>query len=120
MCVDMRLDAPTHAVAPPGADTVLADLAAGESAIPLTAVPDLDVIPRIGGRKPHRRCAFRWASRGVGGHRLAVARTPGGLVTTRPAVLRFFAALSGAEPTRPRASRRAAEQARARLQREGF
>lgn len=116
----MRSTATLTAVAPSGADTVLADLADGEQAIPLPSVPDLDLIPHIGGRKPHRRCAFRWASRGVGGHRLAVARTPGGLVTTRPAVLRFFAALSGTDTTTPRPSRRGAEQARRRLAKEGF
>src|SRR5687768_9902303 len=74
---------------------ILDDLAAGESPILLADLRNQSFIPRPGGRKPDKSCAFRHAKRGVAGHRLEAVKTPAGLATTRSAYFRFLAALSG-------------------------
>jgi hypothetical protein len=76
-------------------ETILNDLEAGEQPVLLTALRDQSFIPRPGGRKLDKSCPFRWAKRGKGGIKLETLKTPTGLITTRSATLRFFAALSG-------------------------
>lgn len=99
---------------------MLADLERGETPILLTDLPSSGLIPAPRGKPLHKRVPFRWASRGCRGVKLAVLRTPTGLATTRSQVIAFLAALSGADTPAPRPSRRAAEQARRRLAKEGF
>ena len=50
------------------------------------------------GKKPHSSTLYRWATRGSRGVVLDALRTPGGLVTTKAALLRFFTELSRARP----------------------
>lgn len=78
-----------------GTASVAADLEAGEEPIRLADLRDASFVPRRGGRKVDKSAPFRWASRGVQGHRLESMKTPAGLVTTRSAWLRFCAALAG-------------------------
>jgi hypothetical protein len=86
--------------------TILDDIEEGETPIRLTDLPAHPCIPRRRGRKPHVSAVFRWATRGLRGHRLETARCGGVLCTTRSAVLRFYARLSGAGDVNvPRASR---------------
>jgi hypothetical protein len=88
-------------------ETILNDLEAGEQPVLLTALRDQSYIPRPGGRKLDKSCVFRWAKRGKGGIKLETLRTPTGIVTTRSATLRFFAALSGGTaPAPPRTAQR--------------
>ena len=49
------------------------------------------------GRKPARSTVYRWATRGCRGVYLETLDTPGGLVTTKPALLRFFNQLKHAK-----------------------
>jgi hypothetical protein len=74
--------------------SVIADLEQGEDAILLASLRDKPFMPRPGGRKLDKSVAFRWAKSGKGGLKLETLRTPTGIITTRPAVLRFFAKLS--------------------------
>jgi hypothetical protein len=88
-------------------DTILNDLEAGEEPVLLTALRDQTYLPRPRGRKLDKSVPFRWAKRGSDGVKLEVIRTPTGLTTTRSAVLRFFAALTGGiAPAPPRTARR--------------
>jgi len=50
------------------------------------------------GKKSHSSTLYRWATRGSRGVVLDALRTPGGLVTTKEALRRFFAELSKARP----------------------
>ena len=76
------------------AAAVLADLVRGEEPIPLVELPHSPLVPRKRGRPVHVSAVFRWASRGLRGHRLETARCGGVLCTTRSAVTRFYASLS--------------------------
>jgi hypothetical protein len=51
------------------------------------------------GKKPHASTLYRWATRGSHGVVLDALRTPGGLVTTKDALGRFFAELSATGPS---------------------
>ncbi len=78
--------------------TIWADAEAGE---PLILLPDLrnePFMPRPRGRKLDKSVPFRWVTRGRNGVVLEAITTPTGKATTRSAVLRFFAKLSGAAP----------------------
>ena len=78
------------------AGTIAGDVEAGEALVLLTQLRDEPFVPRrANGKKLDKSVMFRWASRGVRGQRLETLRTPSGLATTRSAVLRFFAGLSG-------------------------
>jgi hypothetical protein len=88
-------------------ESILNDLETGEQPVLLAALRDETYLPRPGGRKLDKSVPFRWATRGCRGVKLEVLRTPTGLTTTRSAVLRFFAALSGGiAPAPPRTARR--------------
>jgi hypothetical protein len=50
------------------------------------------------GKKPHSSTLVRWATRGSRGIVLDALRTPGGLVTTKEALRRFFYQLSTTPP----------------------
>lgn len=76
-------------------NSIIDDLRAGASPILLSDVPSLSCIPRPRGRLLSRSAVFRWVLAGKGGVKLESIRTASGLATTRPAVARFFAALSG-------------------------
>lgn len=74
----------------------------------LTAAEAAKLCPRVGGKKPHLTCIWRWAKEGVGGIRLehvVISRT---LFTTREALCQFFRDLAAAplsqlgyDPMRP-------------------
>lgn len=82
-------------------ETILGDLEAGEQPVLLTELRDQSYVPRPGGRKLDKSSVFRWAKRGKAGVRLETLSTPTGIITTRSATLRFFAALSGGIVTAP-------------------
>jgi hypothetical protein len=77
-----------------GAEHVLADIDAGDEPIPLTELPGHPSIPKKRGQRVHVSAVFRWASRGLRGHRLETARC-GTICTTASAVARFYRRLSG-------------------------
>ena len=78
--------------------TIWADAEAGEPLILLPDLRDQPFMPRPRGRKLDKSVPFRWVTRGRGGVVLEAITTPTGKATTRSAVLRFFAALSGTPP----------------------
>lgn len=101
------------------ANPVLSDLEAGEPPILLADLRDEPFMPRPRGRKLDKSVPFRWHKRGTGGVKLDAVRTPTGIVTTRSACLRFFAALSGGSATTvPQATPRQRERQIARAERE--
>jgi hypothetical protein len=83
-----------------GVEAVLADIGDGDIPIPLTELPAHWAIPKKRGRQPHVSAIFRWASRGLRGHQLETARCGGVICTTRSAVARFYARLSGVPDNR--------------------
>lgn len=107
--------------------SILSDLEAGEEPILLADLPRQSFMPRGRGRKNQRRplhgsVPHRWSTSGKDGHRLETIRTPSGLVTTRSAALRFFAALSGGSvaTSTPGQTRRAHERAERELEAAGI
>ena len=52
------------------------------------------------GRKPHVATLYRWASRGLRGHRLETIRVGGSLCTSVEALQRFFDKLTDRESAR--------------------
>jgi hypothetical protein len=82
---------------------ILNDADTGDELIPLTSLSkpgDLDarlraLIPKRDGKLPHVSVWFRYCTRGIRGIRLEVLRAGGRLCTTRGAILRFYARLSG-------------------------
>jgi hypothetical protein len=85
--------------------SIIEDLEQGHPAIRLVDLPSQDFMPRTRKKDRHHRprtrdmdkCApFRWGKRGM-----ETLKTPGGLITTKPAVLRFFAALSKRDKQQP-------------------
>jgi hypothetical protein len=84
------------------ASSILQDLENGEEPILLADLPQQSFMPRARGRKGQRRplhwsVPFRWSASGKNGVKLDALETPSGKVTTRSAVLRFFARLSHAD-----------------------
>ena len=61
------------------------------------------------GRKPHVATLRRWARQGCRGHRLETAFLGNRLMTSRPAVARFLAALNGQPAPLPTEANAAAE-----------
>ena len=105
-------------------NSIIADLQAGEPPILLADLRDEPFMPRPKGRKLDKSVPFRWHKRGTGGVKLDAVRTPTGIVTTRLACLRFFAALSGggmpaSHPT-PRQRERQIARAERELQESGI
>jgi hypothetical protein len=95
---------PKRTTAPAGGDqdaNVLADLEAGEDAIPLAEVRDQTFCPKRRGKKLDRSVVFRWASRGVRGIKLETTSAGGLRITTKSAVLRFFHGLNGGAASSP-------------------
>lgn len=88
--------------APAQVRNILADVKAGETLIPLRELSDESFIPRKRGKRPHPSRWFRWAANGLRGVRLETLNAPS-LCTTRSAVLRFYAALSGGGAALPTA-----------------
>lgn len=79
------------------------DLFENETPVAIGDVPSMLPIRR-GGKLPHISCVYRWIQKGVRGVKLEVIDTPGGMITTKEAIARFFAALSAARrglPTTP-------------------
>lgn len=81
-----------------------------EELLPLKAVCAHPVLRRPDGRAPDLTSVYRWISSGIVGasgerNRLEVVRVPGGMRTSREAIGRFIARLSGhvddASPTAP-------------------
>jgi hypothetical protein len=101
-----------------GSSSVLADLEGGEPPILLADLRDEPFMPRPRGRKLDKSVPFRWHKRGTGGVKLDAVRTPTGIVTTRSACLRFFAALSGGGKPVQQATPRQRERQIARAERE--
>ncbi|QDU21260.1 DUF1580 domain-containing protein [Urbifossiella limnaea] len=54
-----------------------------------------------GGRPPRPSTFYRWATRGLRGHRLEVIRCGGRVATSVEALQRFFDALTAAAPAPP-------------------
>jgi hypothetical protein len=96
--------------------SILDDIANGESPFLFSDLRRQPWMPRPKGRDTEPYVLVRWASRGVGGHRLETIRVPGGRASTKSAVLRFFARLSGVSaPARTHGQR---EKAVSRAERE--
>ncbi|MGD0138691.1 MAG: DUF1580 domain-containing protein [Tepidisphaeraceae bacterium] len=91
------MDTPTHAAAGeclPTADPL----------IRLHDVPDVSWLPsRRGGAKLHVSTAWRWAMRGVRGHKLRTVRVGGTLCTQETWLRDFFEALADTAPGPDRA-----------------
>ena len=78
--------------------SIWADVEAGEPPILLPDLRDQSFMPRPNGKKLDKSVPFRWTTRGCRGTVLESIATPTGKATTRSAVLRFFARLSGTTP----------------------
>lgn len=76
-------------------------------------------LPQLRGRKVHVGTVYRWSSRGLRGVRLETIRIGGTVCTSREALQRFFARLSGDAVTEPRPSV-AQEMVQRALEKEGF
>lgn len=108
--------------------SVSADIERGEEPIRLSRLPRQQFMPRGASGKPiNVSSIFRWASCGARGVRLETLQTPGGLVTTRGAVLRFLHRLDGVrrgihevEPTRPHRRHREQLAVQQRLEQAGL
>lgn len=96
------------------ANTILDDLRRGEAPIPLSRLSRQPFVPRKKGRKLHHSAAYRWA-KGLRGNRLETICCPT-LCTTRSAVLRFFAHLSGEDCAPPNQSVAKVQQAISRAE----
>ena len=112
-------------------ESVLGDIEAGQPPLSFNEVRKHPLVRRGGGKTPDLSAVYRWAIRGVRGVRLEFLDRPaaaGGRVTTRGALLRFFARLtaeSKGEPVRqagrsPRRRRRDLQAAAKRLERAGI
>lgn len=97
---------------------IWADLEAGERPILLVDLRDDPCFASRHGRKADKSVPFRYRTRGMGGVRLEAARSPSGWFTTRPAVLRFYAALTGVRPQTVGHARRSRERHLAAADRE--
>jgi hypothetical protein len=80
---------------PASVNAVLLDIENGDEPIPLTELPSSNLIPKHKGRKPHASAIFRWATAGLRGVKMESARCGGAICTTKSAVMRFYAKLSG-------------------------
>jgi hypothetical protein len=56
------------------------------------------------GKKPHTSTLYRWATHGSQGILLEALKTPGGWVTTKEALRRFFLDLTNANPMQKQAN----------------
>jgi len=67
----------------------------------VTLADAVQLVPRTGGKRVHFSTLWRWALRGVRGHRLEHVRVGRTICTSREALNRFFHALADqpAEPT---------------------
>src|SRR5690349_2456863 len=93
---------------PASAGSAGIDLAT-EQLIPFNQVPSL--LPRVRrGRKPHVGSIFRWAKKGLAGHRLEYLQVGGVKCTSVEALQRFFERISS--PDRPVAPRSFAKRQR--------
>jgi len=70
---------------------------------PLTLAEAARAVPAVGGKRPSPSTIFRWLSRGLRGVRLDHARVGHRVVTSGPALARFFAALAEADRQAPAA-----------------
>lgn len=70
---------------------------------PLTLAEAARTVPAVGGKRPSPSTIFRWLSRGLRGVRLEHARIGHRVVTSGPAMARFFAALAEADRQAPAA-----------------
>ena len=68
---------------------------AGEELFTLTQATK--VMPRVGGRRPAVSTLWRWCRKGIKGVHLEYLRVGRNIVTSREALLRFFAALADAD-----------------------
>jgi hypothetical protein len=94
-----------------------------EPLIPLRDVPHQPFIPRRRkGSKLNVATVWRWAQRGLNGHRLETLRCGGVTCTSRAALLDFFRRITGAqrEPFSPAKNQRRQERVEAELQKEGL
>ena len=73
-----------------------------EPPIPLAKVPTIPWLPQL---RPGRRLScstiFRWASKGLNGHRLETLRIGGTACTSEAAIKRFFGRLTATTSTAP-------------------
>jgi hypothetical protein len=115
---------PPDLFTPEATSNIKEDLAAGQEPILLSDLPRQSWMPKRSGRALHVSSIFRWVHRP--GARLEVIKTPGGLVSTKNACLRFFAALQQPDKQPPQPSRspgrskRDLQRARDELARAGF
>lgn len=85
---------------------------------PLTLQQAAEIVPWPGGQ-PTYETLRRWASKGVGGHRLEAVRCGGRVLTTKAAVHRFLRVLSGGvQITDSKAASKAASEARQKMKAE--
>lgn len=70
-------------------------------------------LPGRGGKRLHVATVWRWAQRGVRGHRLETTLVGGTRCTSREALQRFFSQLNGADQSTPRGCAARSESTRA-------
>jgi hypothetical protein len=75
-------------------NSILGDLQAGEIPVMFNDLPRHRLTPKKNGKPLHLSCFYRWKGKG-----LETLKTPTGLIVTESAILRFFARLSGAQPS---------------------
>jgi hypothetical protein len=94
----------------PTAGSILDDLASGETSIVLARLRHQPFMPSGRGGRPLNPCViFRWASTGKAGIKLETLQTPTGMITTKSAVLRFFARQHGSSSRHGPAAERPAD-----------
>ncbi len=91
-----------------------------EPPIPLADVPKLKLFPR----RPHVCSIFRWAQKGLRGHRLETLSVGGTKCTSEAALVRFFERISDpaaiVQPTTTTQRRRAQEKVNRQLDAAGI
>jgi hypothetical protein len=106
-------------IAKPHGGCIIDDLRQGDEPLSFAAAARLSCVRRDG-KSPDASAIYRWAGKGLYGCRLETARVGGRMVTTRSAVLRFIALLSGIPTSRAVDARQIHTQALRALDRAGI